>query len=325
MAWSSSPVRAQVVELATTGDRTPPGYQYPADGLVEQAKKPIRRVVYPVYNGIVSRLLERKYGPLAGFPVDQWLWGQRGNDLERHRRRVNHVLPIAEREILIVGCGLGRDVVSWLPYHPASVTGVDYFDYSSGWNAFRRTAASRHPSVRLDFRQADLLDLGQFAPMSFDIVASDAVFEHVSDLPRALRELDRVLRPGGVVYATFGPLWYSWHGDHVSGYDGPASGYNHLLLPAEEYRRYIEQDTEHDGPFWLEHGLFSYLRPREYLESLANAGFAREFVLVVLSPDGAHALAADPELRRRATAVASELDLIASAMSVIYRKPAVSR
>jgi len=53
-----------------------------------------------------------------------------------------------------------------------------------------------------------------FAEGYFDIVMSNAVLEHVEDMPRLVTELNRVTRPGGVSYH----LWhnyYSLSGGHV--------------------------------------------------------------------------------------------------------------
>ena len=46
-----------------------------------------------------------------------------------------------------------------------------------------------------------------FEDQSFDVVVSDMVFEHVQDYGRALAELRRVLRPGGVALHAFPPRW----------------------------------------------------------------------------------------------------------------------
>src|SRR5262249_25076708 len=42
---------------------------------------------------------------------------------------------------------------------------------------------------------------------SFDVAATQEVLEQVADLPGALRELSRILRPGGVLLSTFPFLW----------------------------------------------------------------------------------------------------------------------
>ncbi|MBV8759482.1 MAG: class I SAM-dependent methyltransferase [Deltaproteobacteria bacterium] len=52
---------------------------------------------------------------------------------------------------------------------------------------------------------------------SFDLAISHDTFEHVSDPAGVLRELHRLLRPGGRAYLKFGPLWRAPLGLHMFG------------------------------------------------------------------------------------------------------------
>lgn len=51
----------------------------------------------------------------------------------------------------------------------------------------------------LDLRRVSVVEL-PFDDASFDVVISNAVFEHVPDVPAALAQVVRVLRPGGVCH-----------------------------------------------------------------------------------------------------------------------------
>ena len=94
---------------------------------------------------------------------------------------------------------------------------------------------------RVVLHRADATEL-PFADASIDHVFSIATFEHIADLGAALRELHRVLVPGGLVYSHFGPIWSAgkghhvvvevdgeraWHGDPRQ---NPIPDYAHLLL-----------------------------------------------------------------------------------------------
>lgn len=313
-------------QMLPAGDHTYEGFVLPRDSAVERfIKRPIRRFGYPLYIFLVNQWLSRKYCYL-GLQPDVWLWGQRGNDYARHRRRVNRILPLAGKNLLIVGCGTGHDVPSWMDHRPATVTGVDYFNYDKAWSLLRQQAARDFPGTKLDFVPADLAALSPFLAAAFDMVGSDAVFEHVRDLPSVLREFRRVLRPGGLVYATFGPLWYSWGGDHVSGSDEIANGFNHLLLDSDAYRRYLQKfgpctPPDHDWRIWINHSMFSYLRPLQYLTALEDVGFTRVFVGAMIAPQAIRCLAENPQLSARLLDAHPMRDLITGAMTIIYRKP----
>jgi len=204
--------------MSSPEDHTPHDFALPHGGIVERfVKRPVRRFTYPVYKVATSTWLAHRYGKECPFPVDHWLWGQRGNDFDAHRRRVDRILPLRGKQILIAGCGTGRDIPSWLPYQPQKVIGIDYFGYDRAWSMVRDDAKSSYPETRLAFLQGDLSHLPQIDDASIDVVGSDAVFEHVRELAPVVREFHRILKPGGLMYATFGPLWYTWGGDHVSG------------------------------------------------------------------------------------------------------------
>ena len=311
--------------MLPAGDHTPEGFTLLRDSAAEKIiKRPIRRFGYPTYIFFVNRWLSRRYRNL-GLRPDVWLWGQRGNDYARCRRRANHFLPLSGKQILIAGCGTGRDVLSWAIHRPASLTGVDYFNYDKAWNMLRHQAQRDFPRTKLEFSQGDLTALSQFPDGSFDVVGSDAVFEHVRNLPAVLKEFHRVLKTGGIMYATYGPLWYCWGGDHISGFDVNAAGYNHLILKPDEHERYLDSvggyvHSEHDGRTWIKHGLFSYLRPAEYLSALVEAGFERLYVGLIIEPRAVRCLGENPDIRARLSEMNMELDLITTDMTVIYRK-----
>ncbi len=113
---------------------------------------------------------------------------------------------------------------------------------------------------------------------SIDICASESVYEHCRDLNAVLKESFRVLRPGGVLYAAYGPLWFSAGGDHFSARGGVRNSFNHLLLGPEAYANFIndysyEREEWQDGRNYVEINLFSKLTTQEYLETLRTNGF----------------------------------------------------
>lgn len=310
--------------MLPTGDRTPSGYNAPLADWREQIKRPLRRYLYPPLNAWCHRELARRYDR-PDFSPDLWLLGQRGNDYERHRRRVNEYLPLSGKTVLVAGCGTGRDIESWLSFQPTHVLGIDWFAYDRAWAIWRNRFHAMASQVTVAFQQGDLAALSGIADCSVDVVGSDAVFEHLRNLPAVLQEFRRVLRPGGVLYATFGPLWHAWGGDHVSGYDGIDGGFNHLLLGETEWKAYLARlgstaHSEHDGRTWVDHGLFSYLKPREYLRLLYAENLQRLFVGATIDSRAIQYLRRNGRKAECLLADHDLLDLLVTGMTVVYRK-----
>jgi ubiquinone/menaquinone biosynthesis C-methylase UbiE len=101
------------------------------------------------------------------------------------------------RRILEVGCGLGDDAAALAErvVPDGSVVAID------GSEVMINAARERHGDVAgLSFDVADAAHL-PFGDASFDACRIDRVLQHIHDPARALAEMVRVLRPGGVLVA----------------------------------------------------------------------------------------------------------------------------
>lgn len=116
---------------------------------------------------------------------------------------------LAGKTILEIGCGRGG-FASWLARTappPAEVVGCDFspvaVEKAVGFAAKLGLRIAR-------FEVADIQNL-RFADGEFDTVFSTETVEHVPDPPLAVRELARVLKPGGRLFLTT-PNYFSTMG-----------------------------------------------------------------------------------------------------------------
>jgi SAM-dependent methyltransferase len=171
--------------------------------------------------------------------------------------------------------------------HPQRIIATDLFSFDESWEQVARHCHDRF-SVPVEFRAAPLEDHSFLGSGSVDLCASDAVFEHCTNLRAVLGETHRLLRAGGSVYATYGPLWFAPGGDHFSGRGGLYNVYNHIALSADDYRHYFKNhrsETEgfQSGGRYVELGLFSKLTTGQYLAAFAEAGFDRDGLIIELA------------------------------------------
>jgi ubiquinone/menaquinone biosynthesis C-methylase UbiE len=110
---------------------------------------------------------------------------------------LSHVQVGRAFTILDVGCGGGRTIETLASMAPdGKVSGVDYSTASVAV-ARERNAASI-ASGRVDIQQASVSRL-PFPDASFDLVTAVETHYYWPDLPRDLREIMRVLAPGGTL------------------------------------------------------------------------------------------------------------------------------
>jgi SAM-dependent methyltransferase len=146
------------------------------------------------------------------------------------------------RQILEVGCGLGTMIMNWARAD-TRVTGVD-LNPTAIEQAARRFELFGQTG---DFRLADSREL-PLADATFDYAYSWGVFMHSPDIGTSVREMMRVLRPGGgwgvMVYNR--RSLYEWY---LTNY---VEGYLHLerrfLAPLELNSRYGDAHREEGNP-----------------------------------------------------------------------------
>ena len=76
------------------------------------------------------------------------------------------------------------------------------------------TVEVRHQNYTGKLIKMNAEDLA-FEPDTFDLILSLSTFEHFFNGPQVLREMYRVLKPGGKVLINFQPVWTSSYGHHL--------------------------------------------------------------------------------------------------------------
>jgi demethylmenaquinone methyltransferase / 2-methoxy-6-polyprenyl-1,4-benzoquinol methylase len=164
--------------------------------------------------------------------------------------------------VLDLGCGTGELARQVARHYPgARVFGAD-FTRAMVAKAVR-ASATRPEGARLDFGRATALRL-PFPDATFDLVTNAFVARNLADLPRALGEMRRVLRPRGVLLTL-----------EITEPDSPAFGrlfhaYFDRVVP------WLGAAVRSAGPYRYLPESLRTLPPRaQFLGAMRAAGFAR--------------------------------------------------
>ncbi len=149
------------------------------------------------------------------------------------------------RDLLDIGCGDGIISLGLLRRSDlGSVTGMDIVATDTG---FLDHEARRHgvdpvgPDDALRFVES-VPDTAPFEDSSFDLATAWSVFEHVTEPRPLLRDVHRVLRPGGVLFIQVWPLWFSEHGSHLWPFFEET--FVHLTRTPEEILAHLQERIE---------------------------------------------------------------------------------
>src|SRR4051812_45009427 len=171
-------------------------------------------IAEPVLKSRQNRLL-KTLGHSIPFQFDLTFVGYRfGQEAALHRFKA-HMKGNAIGNVLVVGCSTGHESEVWLKRGPRSLTGIDLYRYGQQWSSASSTFSKRY-GCPVEFHQASCESL-PFPDASFDLIHSQAVMEHVRNVDLSVREMTRVLVPGGVMWHEFGPLYFAHGGDHCIG------------------------------------------------------------------------------------------------------------
>lgn len=152
--------------------------------------------------------------------------GEYFDDIARKRYAYHYHLPeLFDRmgrgegkKLLEIGCGIGIDTVS-LAGRGFDVTAVDLTE--TAIEIARKRAADQ--GLVIDYRTGNCEELA-FPDDSFDVVYSFGVIHHTPGMAGAVREIRRVLKPGGIAYIMIYSKYSLVNFVHVAGrlpYESP--------------------------------------------------------------------------------------------------------
>lgn len=171
----------------------------------------------------------------------------------------------SELAVLDVCCGTGL-----LSFHllskvrPATLTLLDASQ--DELDESKTLLQSRYPGMKATFVKADLME-NELAPSSFDVIIGNSFLHHLYDMPRAVFELKRLLKPGGVFATLHEPTpaaiaYESASWDLISRYWSEGPRY------VEKLRRPTPVDQGYGIDIWL-------LEPQRVQQLFTVAGFSR--------------------------------------------------
>ncbi|MDR1055786.1 MAG: class I SAM-dependent methyltransferase, partial [Prevotellaceae bacterium] len=119
---------------------------------------------------------------------------------------------LRNKVVLDVGCGHGSMCFYMAQSGAKKVIGVDI---DAGRISFAKKYLELHYPQYAKVVEFYDLDLKKYSNQpQFDYIISVDSFEHIIDLPGMIEEMKLRLKPGGIIYTGFGPLYNDFYGDH---------------------------------------------------------------------------------------------------------------
>lgn len=236
--------------MARAGRSAPDGSPYP-----DRSLPTFERDVRAMFTHIAQRY--EWFDHVASLGND-YLWRPRALwGLDRFRASGESV-----RSALDLGCGTGE--LARLVAHHYPTARVVAADFTAAMLAKARAASARRPErERVGFARATAMRL-PFADGAFDLVTNAFVARNLADLPTALREMRRVLRPGGVLLT-------------LEITEPPSEGFSRLFHAYfDRFVPWLGAAVKSAGPYrYLPESLRSLPARPAFLQALAVAGFGR--------------------------------------------------
>jgi SAM-dependent methyltransferase len=142
----------------------------------------------------------------------EWQFQKGALTIQHYKPFIDPVAMFKGKRVLDIGSGAGGKTLYYASLGVEKIWGIDIVPhYQAEATAL---AAAKGMSEIAEFLTGDVTKL-PFPDHFFDVIIANDVMEHVDDPEGTLREVHRVLRPGGRFYTNF-PPYYHPHGAHLS-------------------------------------------------------------------------------------------------------------
>jgi len=273
-------------------------------------KRSFRDAIRDLYDQFIRRpiykIIYKDFFKKQNYKINYTIPAKGLSNLER-LNILNNKKKLKNLNILNIGCGNAFSFNHLFKFDPKSIYGIDVLNYSRSWENINKFINKNNIKTEVKFDMIDIIDLDQ--SLKFDIIISDAVFEHCKDFKSVAKVLSNVLNNDGVLYSSYGgPMWYTCGGDHFSGRDKIENSYNHLLLNKHEYQEYFNKNVRNleyelneggGGGVLVENDLFSKLSGNEYMKIFDDVGFDSLETIVELDPVALKLLNQSPEIKKK--------------------------
>ena len=169
--------------------------------------------------------------------------------------------------VLDVGCGQGSLCLDMAMGCAKKVVGIDIdgpvIEFA------RRNLQSRYPEWR-SVVSFECCAIDTLPDNTFDVIVCKDTFEHVFDLRGLLGNIRRCLKPGGCLYAGFGPLYKSPNGYHERFHFGLPWG--HLLISRSWHLALVNSGRKEKIRSLYEIDTLNELSFADYTKTFAESG-----------------------------------------------------
>lgn len=215
------------------------------------------------FEKFIAKYIDKEAKPRQDYTTD----GLERQANERYNL-ISKQINASYESVLEIGPGKGYVLKKFKEHGFKKAVGVDIVD--------NRTLEVIKQGVDWQLSSAD--DLNVIPDKTFDLVISWSALEHIPNPQKVVSECLRVLKPGGLLYCAFGPLYYSpWGYHHYSAIKAP---YLHILFPEKLILDYAKNHGKHDGYIPWTNGCtvedYQFLKlklPKDYFLESYNSGF----------------------------------------------------